>query len=103
MSYRKHSRQKGQALLLTTISLAGIFGMVGLAVDVGYGRYVQRVTQASADAAALAAASAALDAMGQTAAASCTSGVSCGSLAPCPSTGSLQSGCLYAQQDAFEQ
>ena len=52
---RRVSKSRGQALLLVTISLSVLFGLLGLAVDVGWSYYRQGSAQAAADAAVLAA------------------------------------------------
>jgi Flp pilus assembly protein TadG len=96
-------RKKGQALLFTTLSLTLLCGMLGLAIDLGWGRYTQRVTQTAADAAALAAASKALQDIGQSGTAQCGITVRCQDLTACPGTGNLQAGCLYAQQNGMSQ
>src|SRR6185369_15041234 len=92
--------KKGQALLLTTFSMTALFGAMGLAVDLGWGYYLQKVDQSAADAAALSAASSALESMGQTTSPSCGGNVQCQtSLSDCPLSGNLQAGCLYAAQN----
>jgi Flp pilus assembly protein TadG len=55
---RKSGRESGQAMVLVCVFLVVILGMVGLAVDVGAWYKADRDTQATADAAALAAAQA---------------------------------------------
>jgi Putative Flp pilus-assembly TadE/G-like/von Willebrand factor type A domain len=50
--------ERGQVIVLVAISIVALIGLVGLAIDVGYAYYSQRSLQASADAAALAGASA---------------------------------------------
>jgi hypothetical protein len=95
--------ESGQAILLTTLSLVFICGMVGLVVDLGWGHYTHRVTQAAADAAALAAASKALADVGQTGTPTCAINVQCQELAPCPGSGNLESGCQYAGQNGITQ
>jgi hypothetical protein len=51
---RKRNRESGQSLILVACSLVVLIGMLGLAVDAGYLRYVRRELQTAADAAALA-------------------------------------------------
>ncbi len=99
MMQRRSSR--GQALLLTVLSLSVVFGMLGLAVDVGWGYYTQRLAQSAADAAALAAVSKALQDIGQTSTPLCAHNVTCQDLGDCPTSGALYNGCLYAQQNGF--
>lgn len=48
------SREAGQATVLLGLALIPLIALVGLVIDIGYGYYVQRSLQASADAAALA-------------------------------------------------
>src|SRR5215467_14715259 len=52
---RRQTKQKGQAILLVTVSMIPLMGLVGLAIDIGYMQYTQRSAQAAADAAVLAA------------------------------------------------
>lgn len=95
------AKKKGQALVMATLSLTMALGMIGLVVDLGFGRYTRRVAQSAADAAALAAASQALTSAGQTASLQCGANVRCQSATSCPSSGNLQSGCLYGAQNGF--
>src|SRR5690349_12899234 len=92
---------RGQAILMTTLSLTLLFGIVGLALDLGWGHYVQREAQAAADAAALAAASKALEGVGQGGTPTCGTNVRCQDLSACPATDNLNSGCLYGRQNGF--
>lgn len=93
------NNKKGQALVMATISLTLALAIIGLVVDLGFGRYTRRVAQAAADAAALAAASQALSAAGQTATIQCGVNAQCQSSTSCPASGNLQVGCLYGQQN----
>jgi len=97
------ARQKGQALLLTTFSLTALFGMMGLAIDVGYGHYNQRVAQSAADSAALASASAALDSIGQVGTPGCGGNVQCGEATACPAGGNFAVACKYASNNGIAQ
>ena len=98
---RTSSAQKGQALLLTTLSLTVLIGMLGLAVDLGWGRFQHRIAQAAADSGAISAAAKALDTMGQNDAPNCSVNVSCQSATACPASGSLNTACLYAARNGF--
>jgi Flp pilus assembly protein TadG len=49
--------ESGQSLFLVTLLLFVFFGLLALALDIGYGYYQRRVAQNAADAGALAAAS----------------------------------------------
>ncbi|HLK62160.1 MAG TPA: pilus assembly protein TadG-related protein [Bryobacteraceae bacterium] len=95
--------RRGQALLLTVLSMPVVFGTLGLAIDLGWGYSLQRMTQSAADSAALGAASKALQDLGQNATAQCGQNVQCQALGPCPSSGNLSSGCLYARQNGVTQ
>lgn len=55
--FARAREERGQAVVLITLALTVLLGMAALAIDVGYGYYVQRSLQSSADAAALAGAS----------------------------------------------
>src|SRR5215469_9855200 len=57
--------KRGQALILITTSLIALCGIMGLAVDLGWGYFVKKQAQLAADAAALAAVEKALDDVGQ--------------------------------------
>jgi hypothetical protein len=102
--------RRGQALLMTTISLAVVFGTVGLAVDVGWAYYRREAAQAAADAAAMAAVRAALI--------DSPSGISCGvnsvwcgspggTATDCPATAPTSAGstfdnaCMMAAANGF--
>jgi hypothetical protein len=51
---KRRQRESGQALIAATFGLVVLLGCAGLAVDVGYLRYQQRLQQSAADSAALA-------------------------------------------------
>src|SRR5436853_268578 len=57
---RDRKCERGQALLLITLSIVALCGVLGLVVDLGYGYYVRQCAKAAAEAAAMAAAEAAL-------------------------------------------
>ena len=46
---RTYRWQRGQALVMVTLALIAMFGLMGLAVDVGYSYFRQRAAQAAAD------------------------------------------------------
>jgi hypothetical protein len=87
--------RRGQALLLVTLSLFAMCGLLGLAVDLGWSYYVKKSAQNAADSAALAAAYAALGAVGETAPFP-SSYIQ--SLSSCPGAEALSNACLYAAQ-----
>src|SRR5277367_4449026 len=99
--------RRGQALVLATLSLFMLFGIMGLAVDLGWSYYRKQVAQTAADSAALAAAVTAENSSG-------TNIITCGSYnvvcqataTACPTvTGTpannIQSGCVYAKANGF--
>jgi hypothetical protein len=99
------TRQKGQAIVMVSLSLVAMCGILGLAVDLGWSYFIRRNGQAFADAAALAATEEALRLGGASATAYCGNGtIVCNTpaLAPCPGTittpaSNLDNGCLYAR------
>jgi len=107
IAHRRSGRQRGQVLLLVTFSLVAMVGIMGLACDLGYARFVRWQAQAAADAAAIAAADATLAAFGQTATIVCGSNAVCQAATACPSPvnsppiTNLDNACLYAQQNGF--
>ena len=109
---RSRGGQRGQALLLVTLSLFAMCGLLGLAVDLGWSYFIQKSAQNAADSAALSAAYQAL----------CGSPSSCNSppapgetvpitlgnvnsqqSSPCApgNSNNLSYGCLLAQQNGF--
>ncbi len=54
---RKHGGERGQIIPLVALAMIVLMGAAAMAVDVGYWRYQQRLEQAAADSAAIAAAS----------------------------------------------
>src|SRR5258708_8903090 len=47
-------RPRGQALIMTTMALVPMFGLMGLAVDLGWMEFTKKSAQSAADAAAMA-------------------------------------------------
>ena len=99
--------QNGQALVLVTIAAMALFGMMGLAVDVGWAFYSRKAAQSAADAAALAAAQATLHQIGQGSYFGCGLNVVCQPRTPCasqvprPPANAMDNGCLYAERNGF--
>jgi Flp pilus assembly protein TadG len=93
-------RQRGQALLMISISAVLIFGMLGLAVDLGWGYFVKKSARAAADAAAMAAARKAFASLGSKGPYTCGAGLDCQAIAVNCSTlapsSNLYNGCQYA-------
>ena len=63
----KFQNQRGQALIMITVSLMTLCGVMGLVVDLGWSYFVKKSAQSAADSAALASAEAALATVGQSA------------------------------------
>lgn len=83
---------------MVTLSLFVIFGMLGLAVDLGWSYFQAKAARTAADAAALAAAKAGFATYGAAYSSYPTSGIAnCSSL----SSGALYAGCQYASQNGF--
>lgn len=94
--------RRGQALLLCMFSLMVLLGVLALAVDLGWARYVSRRAQSAADSAALAAAAEALRNVGADGLLECGE-VGCQSATPCPSSNNLDTGCSYAAANGFTE
>src|SRR5437762_3256490 len=96
---------RGQALIMTTMALIPMFGLMGLAVDLGWMEFTKKSAQSAADAAAMAAVlqfqstifSADLSCGGQSGAIICQSPTECSTI----TTGYLHSACAYAQLNGF--
>src|SRR5215469_895659 len=100
---RERQQQRGQAIIMVTFSMILIFGMLGLAIDLGWGFFVKRSAQAAADAAALAAARKAFSSLGQQGSYACGTTLDCQptpvSCATITNTSNLYNGCQYAQKN----
>src|SRR5512143_3783320 len=104
MSKRKKT-SGGQAIVMVSLALFSMAGMMGLAVDLGWSYFTQKIAQASADGAALAAVHEAWARKGGLSAGwACSSGASasyCQPAAPAPcstiksdTSSNLYNGCL---------
>src|SRR5690242_3564676 len=106
MKIFKHAN-RGQALVMITTSLVALCGIMGLAVDLGWGYFVKKSAQRAADAAALAAVEQALLQVGQASTFVCGTNLTCQALSGCssnpisPPVTNIDSGCLYAKQNGF--
>jgi hypothetical protein len=100
---RRKKASGGQAIVMVTLALVAMCGMMGLAVDLGWSFFVQKIAQASADGAALAAVQEAykLNSGGLGSLGCGVNGIVCQAAAPCPSSGNLSNGCLYASANGF--
>ncbi len=105
---KRPGSQRGQVLLMVTLSLVAMFGMMALAVDVGWGNYVKRNAQKAADAAALAGAYRVFRQVGEEFTIPCTGETVCQDTAPCAATlpsqpgNSVEAACIYAKTNGFE-
>lgn len=102
--------RRGQALVMITTSLIMMCGMMGLAVDLGWGYFVKKQAQRAADAAAMATVEQGLAKVGVASTFTCggTFGVVCGTAYQCPASpnatppiSETDAGCLYAKQNGF--
>jgi hypothetical protein len=102
-----HSRgERGQALVLITLTSVMIFAILGLVVDVGWSHFRQHAAQAAADAAALAAANSAyVSSAGNPScgvnSVVCQAATTCPATIVSPPTSNLMAGCLYARSNGF--
>ncbi|HZT29910.1 MAG TPA: pilus assembly protein TadG-related protein [Bryobacteraceae bacterium] len=101
----RHS-ERGQAVILFTLSVIVMFGVLGLVVDIGWAYFRKQAAQAAADAAALAAVREAVQwaPWGQTcgvAGVACQSATTCPNPIPNPPTNNMQGGCAYAKENGF--
>ncbi len=94
---RAKTKRKGQALLLVTFALLAMCGLLGLAVDLGWGYFVKKTAQASADSGAMAGAYAALENHFNDDLSSAPSVA----LTACDVSGTLQAACQYAKDAGF--
>src|SRR5207245_1280712 len=97
------SRRSGQVLIMTTMALIPMFGLLGLAVDLGWMEFTKKSAQTAADAAATAAL---LEFQATTFSTTFTCGVNgviCQAPTSCNPTPAnyLHTGCDYAQLNGF--
>lgn len=104
----RSSARHGQTVVLFTLAAIPLFGIMGLAVDLGWTQYRRVAAQSAADAAAMAAALAAYQSAAGGSMLCNTSGISCNATEfVCPSTlpstpaNNIQAGCLYARDNGF--
>lgn len=107
MSLKSISRsRRGQALVMATMSLFMLFGVMGLAVDLGWSYYRKQVAQTASDAAALAAAVVAENSSGNNVITcgqynvDCQAATACATITGTPAN-NIQNGCLYAKANGF--
>lgn len=103
-------RQRGQALVMVTLSLLVMLGMAGLVVDLGWAYFRREAAQSAAEAAAIAAAQSAFQATGGGSVTCGAQGILCQSTPqPCPNpvpyppANNFHSGCSYAAANGFVQ
>src|SRR5260370_32997359 len=99
------SSKRGQALVMATMSLFMLFGIMGLAVDLGWSYYRKQVAQTATDAAALAAAADAENNSTSGVITCAMNNVVCQGATACPPISggpadNSQNGRLYAQADS---
>jgi hypothetical protein len=101
-----HKGERGQALILITLSLVATFGLLGLVVDIGWAHFRREAAKTAAQAAASGAAMAASVANGYSChesdtAAPCRVDWACPDSPVKPPGDSLEAGCLYAKLNGF--
>ena len=99
--------ERGQTILMYTLSLTAMFGLISLVVDVGWMYFREQAAQSAAEAAALAGASAAKQSSGGTPTCDssnvvCQAATACPSAIPNPPTNNIHNGCLYAKENGFQ-
>jgi hypothetical protein len=106
MTSTKRNRESGQVLVMTSLSLLAMFGLLGLAVDVGWAHFQVEAAQTAADAAASAAAEAALASSGGSFTCG-TKNVVCQATTACPNPipaspiKTTDIACAYANSNGF--
>jgi len=103
------ARERGQTVLMVTFLILAMFGVLGLACDLGWAYYVRMSARASADAAALGSIEAAMQSAASGASITCgANGIAChsdpaacGNPPTSPPANNLDNGCLYAQANSF--
>ena len=53
-TYTGAQRERGQILVMTTLAVIALFGILALAVDIGWAYYMRKNAQRAADAASMA-------------------------------------------------
>jgi Flp pilus assembly protein TadG len=105
MHTKRGTKRNGQALIMVTVALIAMFGLLGLAVDLGWEFYVHKTAQAATDSAALAAVKEARAGVrGTTGPYSCgANGFTCQPTQITCSTagGNLATGCQFAAANNF--
>jgi hypothetical protein len=99
---RESKRQRGQVLIMATLSLTLTFALLGLVVDVGWAHFRKLASYSAAQSASIAGARAAMLVANPT----CGGGLTCQSATACPGTlntptNPIHAACLYAQQNGF--
>ena len=102
MRPQTRSRRSGQAVVMVGVGLIAMSGLMGLAVDLGWSYFVQRMEQAAADAAAMAGVNSAMDLLAAGATTFNCAGITC-SPAASSCAGNLSSSCTYATNNGFTE
>src|SRR5581483_6329602 len=108
MRFSSVRQERGQILVMTTLSVVALFGILALAVDLGWAYYLRKSAQKAADAASMAAAIQVLANVGNQSI-TCGGNVTCQDVTACPTTitipttSEINVACLYAQQNGFTQ
>jgi hypothetical protein len=104
----KSFTRRGQTAMLFTLAAVPLFGMIGLAVDIGWAHFRQEAAQTAADAAAMGAAKAAYTTSGGTNMLCGVTQIACyASEYTCPATftgppaNNIEAGCMWAKENGF--
>ncbi len=98
--------RKGQAIIMLTLAVPVVFGLLGLAADIGWMHYRQSKAQTAADAAAMAAVDRIIQLSGGSYAcggsqAVCQARTLCPVTIPATPTSTLEAACAYAKANGF--
>ena len=96
------SSKAGQAVVMVGVGLIAMSGLMGLAVDLGWSYFVQRMEQAAADGAAMAAVNRAMDMMATGTPFTCA-GLGCASPSGCAANMPSGTACTYATSNGFTE
>src|SRR5574340_539822 len=105
---RRCGSQRGQVLMMVTVSLFAMIGLMSLAVDLGWAHFVKRSAQKAADAAAMAGVYRVFRDSGEEFEVKCTATAICQATAPCATTlpsvptTNIEAACLYAKTNGFQ-
>src|SRR5215510_6861704 len=105
---RKTAGRRGQTAIMFTLAAIPLFGIMGLAVDLGWSQFRKQAAQTAADAAGTASVLAAYQAAAGSPMSCTTAGIACyanetacSATLPSTPTNNIEAGCLYARDNGF--